>query len=403
MNVMYDVAELRRWLADTRPPATSMNDLGSALQSLRRDSSELVAEFVACTGYSRSDAMSLWQDQEHFLLNAQRIVGTVKPVRGTRSRQQFLAARPLGKVLVCLPSNAPVPLAAALTVSSLLAGNLTVFTRPRQISNVVDRIIACFSDVSGIGVYTRSPRDLVPDVLDAFDHVYFMGSSAAYPQLAFDCAQAGVGLTFEGQGNGFAYISESAAGSLPVVVDMLLAAKAFCNGRMCSAPNTVLVHTALKDRFLDAWNSQCRNHQTAALGTLLHEESTTWLASRSTYSDIESRTHPIAVVANELADIPMFEFFSPVIAVASVNSFEEALASIGRSKFRLQASYFGQSTSEWAQFKTLNFCRIVANMNPADQDPVAPWGNFGMSGWSPAAIFEDKLLQWQLVEGGDSL
>jgi len=39
------------------------------------------------------------------------------------------------------------------------------------------------------------------------------------------------------------------------------------------------------------------------------------------------------------------------------------------------------------------------NMNPADQDPVLPWGNFGLSGQSRVQTFFDKFLEDVIVEG----
>ena len=402
------LTELEGWLAEGTKGSSwvDADSVTAIVQRLAAIESEAVSTLQRCTGFSKVDCAALWHDQQEYLnqFYPWPQLGMSTSLKPSRRRSASLMRRPYGNVLVCLPSNAPVPLMAILAVCGLAAGNRVVLTRPTRVAPIVELVGQVFDDVDGLAVWTGSARELVSGELSMFDHVYFMGASSAYSGVAANCARHGVSLHFEGQGNGFAVVGASAEDDVEDVVHNLLRAKSFYNGQMCSAPNGVLVAESLLPKFWDVLTAKCSEYQlTDTLGNLV--TGTTWSriaeTGRSTCEpdDWRGLSMPVFVQTDRVEDALEEEFFAPVAWLGSFGRFDAALAMVSRSRYKLQVSYFGHDATEMNALLGRRFARYCLNMNPADQDPVLPWGNFGLSGQSRVQTFFDKFLEDVIVEG----
>ena len=406
MLVTESPEALRAWLSQ-RHPEVELPEVAKIVAELDEREDRASVAVASALGYSDRDFRALWVDQQNYLRRQCDVTHTPRAstIVSARNRPAALPWRPYGNVLVCLPSNAPIPLAPILAVSGMLAGNRLVFTRPASTASIVEILFEPFAGSRQLALWTRSPRDLIKDELDLFDHVYFMGSSSAYPQLAFESARAGCGLHFEGQGNGFVLVSESATSELDEVARQIVRSKAFCNGRMCSAPNGVLVADSI---FADLWEKlraeAARVDLTDRLGALVASEAWHELAGRATLTcgsaAWQNLRNPVFASTSSPSDALAEEFFGPVAWIGNYSSFADCLTVLEKSPFRLQATYFGRDHSEAEALLETRFARYCFNMNPADQDPLLPWGNFAGSGYSRVQTFAEKFQEPVLVEGG---
>jgi coniferyl-aldehyde dehydrogenase len=416
-NVL-EIAEVKdacAWAARREPVAVPERAvLMPAMGVLEQSKGRIVAEFAATCGYGAADAEALWGDQMSYL--AELVSGEVSSEtaewihsRGGARRRGRVELAPYESTAVALPSNAPVPLAAVLAASAGVLGARTMFMAPRLIRPVVAALLQPFVAVGDIALAQCSTRELLPALLDAkaVDHLYFLGSSDAYADLAARCAVAGASLTFEGQGNGIAVVSRSARGQMLSVARRILESKRFCNGRMCSSPSLILVVDEVADDL-----TSCLSHLLdeyvldgeAPLDAVPAE----WRAASERLTTIPE-THdgdsgfrsPVFVVLGSRDAIPTTESFSPIAGLLATRSFSEAVDIVQASPFRLQVSYFGHDRAEMELLRTVRFARYCFNIDPADQDPLAPWGNFGRSGTSRVVTFLEKFRSPVLVEEAD--
>jgi acyl-CoA reductase-like NAD-dependent aldehyde dehydrogenase len=404
VSVVKGPEDLRRWAVDAAGTLIHAGERFLPTARLADRSDEIIECFAQESGYSPEDARALWQDQHAYLCALEtRTRPGAESLSGARGdvRHQSVERGPAGRVLVCLPSNAPVPLVAILAACGEFAGNRTIFTRPKSVQGTVGMVLDALSDgAERFALYERSPRDMFAgDTLRSFELVYFMGRSAALPQVAAACANSGTDLIFEAEGNGLAYVGASAADRLETVVRQILAAKSFCNGRMCSAPNSILLAPGLLTDFRELWDGMSADFPVPAIATQLSEESLAWIGARlSANDDVWARRRsPLLVPVLDATDLPSFEFFAPVVSAATCD-FQQAFRLLADSRYRLQASYFGSDPTEIALLKRLPVSRLTINVNPADQDPLAPWGSYGRSGWSPLRTFLEKFSIEKLIE-----
>jgi len=403
MPELQSPTEVASWLGQQRR-RERLSVAPLVTRQLDEASHDIVTECVAVTGYSSTDVEALWADQRQYLSVLPLAADSVMQdavFDGIRKRSQTLRRGPIGKLLICIPSNAPVPLLAMLAATALTVGDTCVVAGPRLLAPLIRRVLSCFDGLHGLAYFAGSPRTLVADGLASFDHVYFMGSSSAYASVASACVNAGAGLTFEGQGNGLVYVGSTPREQLAETVRLLLEAKRFCNGRMCSAPNSIMVHRSAYTEFLATWTDLCPKYKlTGPVDQLVSDCTAAWLKENTIIGGSTGVSYPVLCSVEEPAALPSWELFAPVAAVCSVNSYDGAERQLTANRYRLQASYFGDDPQELERFEGLNYARLCININPIDQDPIAPWGNYGLSGHSPVETFIDKLTRRQLVEVG---
>lgn len=388
--------EIEAWL-DNETYDNGGFESSKAIQRLSRDNELLISAFARLCRYRRRDAEVLWNDSIAYLERLRTVKIDSVELSGERDRPASTVFRPFECTVVCLPSNAIVPLAPIFVACADVLGTRLVLTGPEGQLDLIAQLTDLVSSSGRCVLWRARTRDLVKGAIEAkfADQIYFLGSSSIYPALARDCAEAGIALRFEGQGNGLAYVSDTA--NPRFAASMLLESKAFCEGRMCSSPTGILVSRSVADEFLYEFAAAAERISLAEpLARSVTAKPWRDLLDMQTPGWEEIRT-PLLV---EVASSPeVGESYSPVAWFQRSASFGEALLAIRRSRFRLQVSYFGSDEQELQELSAFRYARTCVNMSPSDQDPLLPWGNFSASGESPVEEFLFKFGYSAIVEG----
>lgn len=384
---------------------------------VRAAEEELLVGFLKETGYREKDARDLWQAIYIFL---QGIVGLIEVHHqlgeqdalsvNAISNQAFTEYHPWGKFLVCIPSNAPIPLGFIIPIALIASGNSVVVSSSSETGRALAEMVQkVFPD--RLIVWNGRVRESIKELVETrlVDVLYFMGSSRIYADIAETCARAGVTLLYEGEGNGVAVLSPTLRGNtFDDTVKVLIESKAFCHGYMCSAPNVVAVPASL----LAVFSETFERYNNMALPITVREAAgeATWNLIQSHLSsgtetipeilDFESISFPFLVRNDDLAKALETELFCPVSYVLVYDDWSELLDSLYAVRHRLQISLFTEDSHEVEELiRTTGFARYCVNQRPTDQNPLLPWGNYGFSGYSDVQNFFSKGLRRIIVEG----
>jgi acyl-CoA reductase-like NAD-dependent aldehyde dehydrogenase len=391
------------------------HDAAQTLALRLADRSDLFELFIAETGYAADDAKALWSASFKFLEDLQ----TLEALRCTLleaetralERQKARAAvkdRPWGRVLVCLPANAPAPLAIVVPFALLAAGNAVIVAASAHTRTVAVELASLVQQLAPdrVLIWGGSVRVASSALLKArlVDAVYYMGSSAHYSQLAAECAQAGVHLLFEGEGNGVAILDESLdPAEVASAASCLLAAKTSFHGRMCSAPNVVLVSRKIASDFRREYAQAARvaRHlpplrEVTASSTLLYIEQ---LVAKGATASAGPEAATLLLEGVPLEEALSRELFCPALVMVEFDDWQSMLTQLEPVRHRLQASLFSKSSSRLDELvERTHFARYMLNRRPTDQDPSLPWGNYGASGHSDVKNYLAKGFRRVLIE-----
>jgi len=400
------------------PAGVTPDDLAHLRAALCRSSGDIMAAFRADTGYTRDDANELWDATLRFVdrLPALRsaAIEVARVESGTlASPGATLVRRPLGRILVCLPANAPLPLAVAVPLALLAGGNSVVIAASRagrRTSLLVGRFLRDLAP-RNVVLWEGRVRDVVEHLTEGrqVEAVYYMGSSGYFPTLAARCASAGVKLLYEGEGNSVAVVDEhNSRDDARQAADQLFAAKTRWAGRMCSAPNVIAVHTSRLDAFSEWYAQHCHAAPLAvdlaslASDAVQVELSAHLAAGTPTIPPVDRlcpRT-PFLVRAVDLRLSLRRELFCPVAFLLPFDDWTALLSELRGVEHRLQVTLFSQDGDRAAQLvRSTRFARYCLNRDPVEQDPLLPWGNYGASGHSEVVDFFNKGLERAIVEG----
>lgn len=339
--------------------------------SLIREQISLVALVREKCGYRESEANDLWCAAVQFVdalpsivQMHERLTGFENELLAEMNPGVKVQLQPWGSTLVALPSNAPLPLAVIIAIAFKASGNDIMFCAPARVRPVVEFSLSLVSGAIGVEVASlssASTRDTVATSLAnrSISLLYFAGSSSAYADLAERCAASGVQLLFEGSGNSVTVVGPEADAS--AAVKMIERAKAGFNGKMCSAPNAVLVHESLVGELRGALNRM-------AGVELLNADS------------IDKATE--------------HEFFDERLAFVAWADWDAVIQDLARLPYQLQVTGLGLSEHQEAALQQrTGFARYCFDMVGAAQDVRLPWGGYGRSGNGQPEDFFRKGLR----------
>ncbi len=382
----------------------------------------VMTQFQAESGYTSMDSAVLWDAVERFIGGLSNLVcGSVerditeKKIISRVSSEAFVCSRPWGRVLICIPANATVPLAAIVPLALLVAGNAVVVAGSRRTLATTDALVSAVAQLAPERVVLWEGRffDAVELLVEPrlVDCVYFMGSSGFHPALASRCADAGIHLIYEGEGNGCAVIDETVQDEiLNKTASALVESKHFCFGRMCSAPNTIAVHEeiadALIDRILELGAGRplpfslpriCGIDRWAMITKMI--ESGTCI--RPDLAHLAFAPGQVVVLEGSTLHATLErELLCPAVHAVRWSDWNLLIQEIGVARHRLQLTLFTQDSSRQREVvDRTHFARYCFNRCPTVQDPLLAWGNFGRSGESRVQDFVAKGLRPMIIEG----
>ena len=167
--------------------------------------------------------------------------------------KSIIMSEPLGKVLIIAPWNYPFQLVMAPLIGAISAGN-TIFIKPSEISGntaaVIEKLISATFDENYIAVF-QGDATVSQELLKLkFDHIFFTGSPRVGQYIMQEAAKQLIPVTLELGGKSPCIVDKE--------IDIKLAARRivwgkFLNaGQTCVAPDYVMVHEDIVDKFLPA-------------------------------------------------------------------------------------------------------------------------------------------------------
>ncbi|HRB31059.1 MAG TPA: aldehyde dehydrogenase [Ferruginibacter sp.] len=165
----------------------------------------------------------------------------------------FIYPEPRGVTLIIGPWNYPFQLLMIPLVGSMAAGNCTVL-KPSEMAvhtaALIQKIIVTHFSENYIRVYEGDGATVIPALMNSFtfDYVFFTGSTAVGKKIYAMAAEKLVPVTLELGGKSPCIIEADA--NLEVSAKRIASVKFSNSGQMCIAPDYVLVHESIKDKWL---------------------------------------------------------------------------------------------------------------------------------------------------------
>ena len=162
---------------------------------------------------------------------------------------------PLGVVLIIGPWNYPFQLLINPLIGAIAAGNCVVL-KPSEFASATDAVMKkIIEDVfpREYVLYVQGDgAQVVPEMMNnfAFDHVFYTGSTVVGKIIYKMAAEKLVPVTLELGGKSPCVIESDA--NIKVAARRIAIAKFSNAGQMCVAPDYVLVHESIKERFISA-------------------------------------------------------------------------------------------------------------------------------------------------------
>lgn len=309
--------------------------------------------------------------------------------------------RPKGVVLIIAPWNYPVLLVLSPLVAALAAGNCAV-VKPSEdapaTAEVIASLIRSALDPSLVHVAQGPGSTVVPALMGSFrfDHVFFTGSAPVGKRILELAAPQLVPVTLELGGKSPAIIDATA--DVERAAQRVAWSKCFNAGQTCIATDHVLVHAAVKDRFLQALRKRLTEfygsdmQRSPHLARMIHarrfetvraylEQGELWHGGQH---DAEDRFIAPTVLLSTPLDAPVMreEIFGPVLPVLSWSDRGELRELINRNPQPLAAYLFSSDRGMQRWFSQeldfgggcINHCLLHFG------SPHLPFGGVGRSG-----------------------
>lgn len=166
----------------------------------------------------------------------------------------FVMPQPLGVVLIISPWNYPLQLLFTPLIGAIAAGNCVVL-KPSEFAAatvlVMKKIIEDVFKKEYIFYAEGEGQVIIPQMMNnfIFDHVFYTGSTATGKIIYKMAAENLVPVTLELGGKSPCIIEDDA--NIKVAAKRIAMTKFSNAGQMCVAPDYLLVHSKIKNEFVD--------------------------------------------------------------------------------------------------------------------------------------------------------
>ena len=348
-------------------------------------------------------------------------VAALKEIAFEQQRNRTLILRePIGVAALITPWNWPMLQTCGKIASALAAGCSMVY-KPAELSTHSAVLMAEIINDAGLpeGVFNMvlGKGSSIGNVLSnhpEVDYVSFTGSGLVGAIVGANAAKTAKKIALElGGKSPFIILPDADVES--VVLPAVQAVMAN-SGQTCGAGSRTLVHSSMKDVFVDTMATVVQKmpvgdpHGPAALGPVvsqhqwdsiqtyiksgIDEGATLVLGGPGKPEGLERGYYVqptiFADVQNTMT-IAREEIFGPVAAVVSYETVDEAIAIANDSPFGLAGYVFGSDHTE-AQRVARQIDSGMVMVNTIEADLSAPWGGYKTSGigreWGPWGIEE---------------
>lgn len=165
--------------------------------------------------------------------------------------KSFIVREPYGVTLIIGPFNYPFQLVMEPLIGAIIGGN-TAIVKPSETSvntaNIVKKIIEETFEPSYIRVVEGEKEEVTALIHASFDYIFFTGSVAVGKIVAKAAAERLTPLALELGGKSPAIVDQTA--NLEVAAKRIAWGKFTNTGQTCVAPDYLLVHKDVYDRFM---------------------------------------------------------------------------------------------------------------------------------------------------------
>jgi aldehyde dehydrogenase (NAD+) len=278
---------------------------------------------------------------------------------------------PLGVVLIIGPWNYPFQLLINPLIGAIAAGNCVVL-KPSEFAPATDAVMKkIIEDVfppEYILYVQGEGQVVVPEMMNhfSFDHVFYTGSTTVGKIIYKMAAEKLTPVTLELGGKSPCIVESDA--NIKIAARRITMTKFSNAGQMCVAPDYVLVHESVKDRFVNAMKETIQKfygdkpEESYNYGKIINEKQfnriTGYLAAGTKLHGGRMDKEKLFIEPTLLTDIPagapvmQDEIFGPVLPIIGFESKEEALQVINRHPNPLSMYVYTssrQKENEWLE------------------------------------------------------
>eukprot|EP01118_Nematostelium_gracile_P018637 TRINITY_DN834_c0_g1_i1.p1 TRINITY_DN834_c0_g1~~TRINITY_DN834_c0_g1_i1.p1 ORF type:complete len:425 (+),score=84.74 TRINITY_DN834_c0_g1_i1:331-1605(+) len=316
----------------------------------------------------------------------------------------FVVPEALGVVLIISPWNYPISLLLLPLIGAIAAGNCAVL-KPSEIaattSQVVARIVGKYMDSACCVVVEGGVAETTHLLQLPFDHVFYTGNGKVGKIIMKAAAEHLTPVTLELGGKSPVIVDPTC--DLTVTCKRLVWGKFLNCGQTCLAPDYVMVHRSITQKFLDTMVETVRSfysedpyssqdysriingQHVSRLSKLLQRaiDGGDVIMCGGTVLPKDKYIAP-TIVRLLTADSPLMEdeLFGPILPVLEVNSFQEALQFVRARDKPLAAYLFSGDNSQHKEFlENISAGGVCINDVVVQcSNPELPFGGVGASG-----------------------
>lgn len=380
---------------------------------IRERTEELVTLVTLEVGKTRLESrIEVTASAEYFewaAEEARRLGGYFRSGRVPDSRLE-VGHEPVGVVLALAAWNYPLILASRKLAAALAAGCSVILRPAEEAPSCVAALIRCLHDAGlppgAVNLLLGSPEAVIEPLManPVVRKVTFTGSTRVGQILIRQSAQTVKRLTMELGGHAPFIVLEDA--DIDKAAAAAVTARMRCAGQVCTAPSRFFVHQAVAEKFTERMAVLARAlkvgdgmHEGVQMGPL----ATARQLERAQRLVADARSGGARVVCggrrpagldhgyffeptvlSEVASdaqIMHEEPFTPIAAVVSVASAQEAVTRANEPEFALAAYVYGRSTDATDRVAQELSAGVVGVNCVAVAMPEAPFGGVKQSGY----------------------
>eukprot|EP00755_Sulcionema_specki_P021582 Sspe_Gene.74500::Locus_46269_Transcript_1_1_Confidence_1.000_Length_1805::g.74500::m.74500/K00128/ALDH; aldehyde dehydrogenase (NAD+) len=278
------------------------------------------------------------------------VVTTPLEVSPSMMGKSTVRKEPKGVVLIISPWNYPIELAMHPIVSAIAAGNCIVI-KPSEVSSnsakCIEALVNKYLDTECIKVVQGAVAETTALLRLQWDHIFYTGNGSVGRIVMEAAAKHLTPVTLELGGKSPVIIDESAR--LDVAVGRIGLGKWFNCGQTCVAPDYVLVHEKLHDKFVqelaaqtakmypDAkkspdWGRIINSRHVERIKKLMQDTKGKFVCGDIKDVDPSERYIPPTVIDGVSKDEPLLkeEIFGPVLPIMSYKTINEAIDTVNK-------------------------------------------------------------------------
>jgi len=390
----------------THPIGWRLQQLGEIQRMMREHEDDFAETLRRDLGKCRFEAvmteMSFVEEEAKYarrhLARWMRAKRVRTPIMAQPGRS-YIRPEPKGVVLIIAPWNYPMSMVMAPLVGAVAAGNCAIM-KPSEITShtsaAIARILPRYLDNDAFAVVEGGVPETTALLEQRFDHILYTGNERVAKVVMTAAAKHLTPVTLELGGKSPCLVDRSA--DVDVAAARIAWGKFINAGQTCVAPDHVLVHRDVADRFLDALVRRIREfygddaaqspdfcriaseRHTARFAQLL-EGQNVHFGGRV---DVAARFVEPTIVLDPAPDSALMqeEIFGPVLPVIRVDEMHHAVQFVAERPKPLALYLFTKSrTLEDVVLKRLSAGSVCVNDAVIFMvSPELPFGGIGNSG-----------------------